>query len=117
MSKSIKKTLFFLIYLSAIFTLGLDGRSYAASYAYVSNSYDNTVSVVRLSDNSVTTSIEVGTWPYGVAVSPAGDYVYSRRTGAGNGDVAGSRTDHERIRGHRRARVRGVHHVAAGSPP
>jgi len=90
MSKSIKKTLFFLIYLSAISALGLSGRSYAASFAYVSNSYDNTVSVVGLSDNTVTTSINVGSWPYGVAVSPAGDYVYV--TNGGDDTVSVIRT-------------------------
>jgi YVTN family beta-propeller protein len=46
------------------------------NYVYVAESRDNSVSVIRTSDNSVTATVEVGDWPWGLAVSPEGDYVY-----------------------------------------
>jgi YVTN family beta-propeller protein len=37
---------------------------------------DGTVSVIRTSDNVVTATVVVGNGPWGVAVTPSGDYVY-----------------------------------------
>ncbi|UCE82038.1 MAG: YncE family protein [Deltaproteobacteria bacterium] len=71
--KSIKRTLFAL---ATLFLFSPFSLTYAASYAYVANSFDHTVSVVRTSDNSVVATVEVGAWPYGAAVSPDGEYVY-----------------------------------------
>ena len=48
----------------------------AASYAYVANVNSSTVSVIDTANNSVVTTITVGTYPYGVAVSPDGSRVY-----------------------------------------
>jgi YVTN family beta-propeller protein len=54
-------------------------------YVYVSNSWDGTVSIIRTSDNTVIDTdpieegiqgIKVGPCPYGVSVTPNGDYVY-----------------------------------------
>ncbi len=71
-----KKILFIIYSVFSFFLLALPGRGYGATYAYVSNAYDNTVSVIHTSDNTVTTTVDVGEWPYGVAVSPDGEYVY-----------------------------------------
>ncbi len=61
-------------------------------YAYVSNSGDGTVSVIRTSDNSVIDTdpntveidpIKVGNGPDGVSVTPNGKYVYVSNYGDG----------------------------------
>jgi len=46
------------------------------NYIYVANSGDNTVDVVNPSDNSIISTITVGSSPYGVAITPNGNYVY-----------------------------------------
>jgi YVTN family beta-propeller protein len=50
------------------------------AYAYVSNFFDNSVSVIRTSDDAagitVIDTIPVGNWPDGVSVTPNGAYVY-----------------------------------------
>src|SRR5262245_60032652 len=48
----------------------------AGTFAYVVNSGDGTVSVIRTSDNTVTGSVPVGFGPWGVAVSPDNAKVY-----------------------------------------
>ena len=47
-----------------------------AQTAYITNSDDNTVSVINVATNTVTATITVGTDPYGVSVSPDGSKVY-----------------------------------------
>lgn len=52
--------------------IGDDGKS-----VYVSNNGDNTVSVIRTSDNEVIASLDdVGDNPEGLAASPDGKFVY-----------------------------------------
>ena len=51
-----------------------------ASYLYEANYYKHTVSAIRLSDLSVTTTIPIGNYPKGLAVSPNGKYVYVTST-------------------------------------
>jgi YVTN family beta-propeller protein len=46
------------------------------SYCYAVNMYDDTVSVIRTSDNTVIDTISVGDQPMGAAVTPDGNYVY-----------------------------------------
>jgi YVTN family beta-propeller protein len=48
----------------------------AAAYAYVANRDDGTLSVIRISDNEITATIQVGKKPVGVAVAPKGEHVY-----------------------------------------
>jgi YVTN family beta-propeller protein len=48
----------------------------ASPFAYISNYYDNTVSVVDLATNNVTDTISVGVNPFGVTVSPDESTVY-----------------------------------------
>ena len=43
---------------------------------YVTNSNSNTVSVIDTATNTVTDTVNVGTTPYGVVVSPMGTKVY-----------------------------------------
>ena len=45
-------------------------------YVYVANKFDDNVSVIQTSDNSVVNTIDVGVGPFGVAVTPNGGYVY-----------------------------------------
>lgn len=71
-----KKTSFALLAAIALFCLLLSSECYAVTYAYISNSADDTVSVISTSDNAVTATVEVGDAPWGVAVTPDGDYVY-----------------------------------------
>lgn len=50
---------------------------WAAPFAYITNSGDNTVSVIDIATNTVIgTPIPVGPFPFGVAVNPAGKRVY-----------------------------------------
>ncbi len=64
-----KKIIFFILFAGLI--------SFAkAQTAYITNSYDNTVSVINVATNDVTTVIPVGSSPYGVSVSPDGSKVY-----------------------------------------
>jgi YVTN family beta-propeller protein len=72
----IKRIVFVFVGLAALYSFVPCNHSYAATHAYLSNSYDNTVSVIHTSDNTVTTTVDVGEWPYGVAVSPDGEYIY-----------------------------------------
>jgi len=46
------------------------------NYVYVTNQDDDTVSVIRTSDNTVVDIISVGDVPQGIAVTPDGNYVY-----------------------------------------
>ena len=60
--------------------LDLDGITFRARAtlvnAYITNSGDNTVSVINTATNTVTATVPVGTGPYGVAVTPDGKKVY-----------------------------------------
>ena len=89
-SKSMKNKLFVLLSSVSFLVLALFDRSYGATHAYVTNSFDNSVSVVRTSDKTVTTTIDVGDWPYGVGISPDGEYVYV--TNGGDNTVSVIRT-------------------------
>jgi YVTN family beta-propeller protein/beta propeller repeat protein len=48
----------------------------AGTYAYITNSGDNTVSVIDTATNTVTATVNVGSNPLGVAINPAGTNVY-----------------------------------------
>lgn len=57
-------------------------QCYAAVHAYVTNSNENSLSVIRISDNAIVTTItNVGTSPFGAVVTPNGDYVYVTNQG------------------------------------
>lgn len=50
--------------------------SQVVTYAYITNSADNTVSVIDTSNNNVVDIVKVGSNPNGVAISPDGEKVY-----------------------------------------
>jgi YVTN family beta-propeller protein len=52
----------------------------AAPFAYITNNASNNVSVIDTATNTVTATVNVGTTPYGVAVSPNGQNVYVANT-------------------------------------
>ena len=66
--------------------------SYEA-YAYVANSADNTVSVVKLVTNTVIATINVGKYPTGVSVSPDGSRAYVTNQGENTVSVIDTRTN------------------------
>lgn len=55
--------------------------SNAEPFAYITNSGTNTVSEIRTSDNTVTATVNVGSFPIGVSVSPDGTKVYVSNSG------------------------------------
>jgi YVTN family beta-propeller protein len=55
--------------------LGLVGSAFAQN-GYITNAGSNNVSVIDTAKNTVTATIPVGTFPWGVAVSPDGSKVY-----------------------------------------
>ncbi|MDY6855314.1 MAG: CFI-box-CTERM domain-containing protein [Thermodesulfobacteriota bacterium] len=65
----------FLIFV-AVFYLPLSGKLYAAAYIYISNSSEDTLSVISNLDNGVIDTVEVGRGPIGVAFTPGRDYLY-----------------------------------------
>jgi YVTN family beta-propeller protein len=62
-------------------------------FAYVPNRNDNTVSVINTSNNSITATIPVGTYPYGVSVNPDGSKVYVTNSGANSVSVINTTTN------------------------
>ena len=50
--------------------------SNAEPFAYITNISENTVSVIRTNDNTVTATVNAGNGPVGVSVSPDGTRVY-----------------------------------------
>ena len=59
---------------------------HAQTVAYVTNAFDNTVSVINTSTNTVTATIPVGFFPLGVVISPDGARAYV--TNAGDCDIS-----------------------------
>jgi len=62
---------------------------------YVTNSGDNTVSVVDVSDKKVSHIVQVGASPYGIAVQPDNDYMYVANTG--DNTVSAIRTSNKNV--------------------
>jgi YVTN family beta-propeller protein len=50
--------------------------------AYVTNGFSNNASVIDTASNTVTTTIPVGSFPLGVAVTPDGAFVYVVNNGS-----------------------------------
>jgi YVTN family beta-propeller protein len=70
-----RKLLPFLLALFLISTT-LVAASHASPFAYISNYDNNSVSVINMASDTVVTTVNVGTGPYGLAVNPAGTRVY-----------------------------------------
>ena len=62
-------------------------------YAYITNSDDNTVSVIDTATNNVTATVPVGTYPCGVAVTPDGTKVYVANNGSNTVSVIDTATN------------------------
>ena len=81
----------FLILVPSTSTASADQNSSIASFAYVTVSGDNAVSVIDTATNNVAQTVNLGTYsyPFGVAVSPDGTKVYVANCSAsGNGTVS-----------------------------
>jgi YVTN family beta-propeller protein len=53
----------------------------------VANSDSNSVSVIKISTNTVVKNVTVGTFPVGVAITPNGSYAYVTNHDSGNVSV------------------------------
>jgi len=62
-------------------------------YAYVANNAGNSVSVINTATGTVTTTIAVGSFPYGVAVDQAGKFVYVTNSGSNTVSVISTTTN------------------------
>ncbi|WP_424356569.1 hypothetical protein [Methanocella sp. MCL-LM] len=65
-----------LLLISILLLLLTTGVAAAADFGYVTNTNSNTVSVIDLNSNTVSTNITVGTQPIGVATNPGGTRIY-----------------------------------------
>ena len=66
----------------------------AAPFAYITNVFfDNTVSVIDTANNTVTATVAVGDFPFGVAVMPDGASVYVANQGSGTVSVIDAATN------------------------
>ena len=64
-----------------------------AQTAYITNSFDGTVSVINVATNTVTATIAVGSGPEGVSVSPDGSKVYIANYSAATVNVINTATN------------------------
>ena len=64
-----------------------------ASYAYITNYLSNTVSVIDTATNNVTAIVNVGSYPWGVAVNPTGTKVYVANWGSNTVSVIDAASD------------------------
>jgi YVTN family beta-propeller protein len=70
------------LHLSILILFGMCSDMDASPFAYISNSGDNSVSVIDTKTNSVAATVSVGTKPYGVAVHPEGTVAYIANFGS-----------------------------------
>ena len=75
-----KQKLYSIALVSAAMILMVVSIAGAAPFAYITNNASNNVSVIDTATNTVTATVNVGTTPYGVAVSPNGQNVYVANT-------------------------------------
>lgn len=61
--------------------LSITKKCYADAFAYIPNGVDNTVSIIKVSDNSLTADITVGAGPFGIAASEEYLYVTNQSDG------------------------------------
>ena len=75
-----KQKLYSIVLVSTAIILTLASIADAAPFAYITNSIDNTVSVIDTATNNVKATVNVGLNPHGVAVTPDGTKVYVANT-------------------------------------
>ncbi|AKB48667.1 hypothetical protein MSKOL_2890 [Methanosarcina sp. Kolksee] len=84
----------FLIFVSSTTSAATEqSASYAGTYAYITDRYSDTVSVIDTSTNAVTAKVPVGNHPSGVAVSPTGTKVYVVNSDSGSVSVIDTTTN------------------------
>jgi YVTN family beta-propeller protein len=83
----------FLAFISAAMVLMLLSTACAGSFAYITNSASNSVSIIDTATNNVTDTVPVGSWPFGVAVSPDGTAVYMANSHDGTVSVIDTAND------------------------
>src|ERR1035437_6274707 len=71
-----KQKLYSMTLVSAAIILMLASIVGAAPYAYITNSVSSNVSVIDTATNQVTATVDVGSYPYGVAITPDGTKIY-----------------------------------------
>src|SRR5215471_12968000 len=79
--------------LSLLFVVHLPVVQAKTNYAYIANYQANNVSVINTSNNSVVTTISVGTNPWGVAVNQAGSAAYVTNANSNNVSVIATSTN------------------------
>ncbi|MDW5549944.1 PKD domain-containing protein [Methanosarcina sp.] len=67
--------------------------SNAGTYAYVANACDDTVSIIDITANKVTGVMPVGSYPFGIAVTPDGKKVYVTNIGSNTTSVINTETN------------------------
>lgn len=67
--------------ITLVIQLSVTNKCYADAFAYIPNGGDDTVSIIKVSDNSITADIMVGDSPFGVAASE--EYLYVTNESAG----------------------------------
>ena len=77
----------FLIFMASSAQAVLVDDSSTGPYAYITNQYDNTVSVINTVTNTVTATIPVGNTPIGIAINPAGTRAFVANSVSGNVSV------------------------------
>ncbi len=85
--------LFLIICPFAVSVSSAQNTSSATSYMYFTNPQNDTVSVFDTSSNRFTTTIDVGKYPSGIAVSPDVKKVYVANTGSGTISVIDTSTN------------------------
>lgn len=89
--KNIKSSGKYFILLSTLFAfIGFQGHTQTA---YITNQFDNNVSVIDVITNTVTSTIPVDSFPFGVAVSQDGARVYISNIGDGTVSVINTSTN------------------------
>src|ERR1035437_3733405 len=88
-----KQKLYSIALISAAMILMLVSIAGAAPFAYISNIASNTVSVIDTANNIVTATVNVGSVPFGVAVSPDGTKVYVTNEGGSTVSVINTTTN------------------------
>ena len=82
-----------ILFLSMASTATAQSALPAGTYAYITNSGDNTVSVIDTAINTVTATVPVEEQPKGVAVSPDGARVYITNYGSNTVSVIDTATN------------------------
>jgi YVTN family beta-propeller protein len=88
-----KQKLYSIALVSAAMVLMLISIAGAAPHAYITNSVSSNVSVIDTATNQVTATVNVGSYPYGVAITPDGTKVYVANEFSNNVSVIDTATN------------------------